>query len=118
MTQTSLIPGAAPGVAGAACVPRSFRDPTQCGTIMDALLWEKRLESSGIESTINWADWRRMGMFRDGSMVSIPIHSRELYTLGLPYYTYGATLPGSVGVAGTEYVTRGTPGSGSAAWLY
>ena len=70
MTRTSLIPGAAPGAAGAACVPRSFRDPSKCGTIMDALLWEKRLESSGVETTINWADWRRFGMLRTGSLIS------------------------------------------------
>ncbi|HYC50893.1 MAG TPA: hypothetical protein VEB19_07295 [Gemmatimonadaceae bacterium] len=118
MTQTSLIPGAAPGNAGAACVPRSFRDPSQCGTIMDALLWEKRLENSGVESTINWADWRRFGMLREGSLISLPIHGRELVALGLPYYTYGGNTPGSVGVAGTAYVTRGAPGDGSSpAWI-
>ena len=119
MTPTSLIPGSPPGVAGPACVPRSFRDPKQCGTIMDALLWEKRLENSGIESTTNWADWRRFGMLRNGSMISMPIHSRELITLKLPYYTYGGTSAGSVGAAGTPYVTRGVPGDGSSkAWLY
>ncbi len=119
MTRTSLIAGSAAGVGGPACVPRSFRDPTQCGTILDALLWEKRLESSGIESTINWADWRRFGMLRAGSMISLPIHGRELFALGLPYYTYGGTLPGSVGAAGTAYVARGVPGDGSSkAWLY
>jgi len=86
---------------------------------MDALLWEKRLESSGIESTINWADWRRFGMLRAGSMISLPIHGRELFALGLPYYTYGGNTPGSVGVSGTAYVTRGVPGDGSSkAWLY
>ena len=119
MTRTSLIPGAAPGATGAACVPRSFRDPSKCGTIMDALLWEKRLESSGVETTINWADWRRFGMLRTGSLISLPIHGRELTALQLPYYTYGGTMPGSVGVSGTAYVVRGTPGDGlSKAWLY
>jgi hypothetical protein len=119
MTRTSLIPGAAPGEAGPACVPRSFRDPSKCGTILDALLWEKRLESSGIESTINYADWRRFGMLRKGSMISMPLHSRGLVALNVPYYTYGGTLPGSVGVSGTPYVTRGVPGDGSSkAWLY
>jgi hypothetical protein len=113
------IPGAAPGASGPACVPRSFRDPTKCGTIMDALLWEKRLESSGIEATINWADWRRFGMLRKGSLISLPIHGRELFALSLPYYTYGGNLPGSVGASGTAYVTRGVPGDGaSKAWLY
>ena len=86
---------------------------------MDALLWERRLENSGVEMTINWADWRRFGMLRKGSMISLPVHSRELFALGLPYYTFGGTLPGSVGVSGTSYVTRGTPGDGtSKAWLY
>ena len=86
---------------------------------MDALLWEKRLESSGVETTINWADWRRFGMLRTGSLISLPIHGRELTALQLPYYTYGGTMPGSVGVSGTAYVVRGTPGDGlSKAWLY
>jgi hypothetical protein len=119
MTKTSKIPGAAPGVAGPACVPRSYRDPTQCGTVMDALLWERRLELGDIETPIIWQDWRRFGMLRKGNMISLPIHSRELYALRLPYYTYGGNLPGSVGVAGTPYVTRGVPGDGtSLAWLY
>ena len=119
MTATSLIPGSAPGVAGPACVPRSFRDPRQCGTIMDALLWERRLELGDIETDIIWEDWRRFGMLRVGNMISLPIHSRELFALHLPYYTYGGTLPGSVGAAGTPYVTRGTPGDGtSLAWIY
>jgi hypothetical protein len=119
MTQKSLIPGAPPGVAGPACVPRSYRDPTQCGTVMDALLWERRLELGDIETDIIWEDWRRFGMLRTGNMISLPIHSRELFALHVPYYTYGGTLPGSVGVAGTPYVTRGKPGDGtSLAWLY
>ena len=119
MTTSTPIPGSPPGVAGPACVPRSYRDPTQCGTIMDALLWERRLELGDIETDIIWEDWRRFGMLRPGNMISLPIHSRELFALHLPYYTYGGTLPGSVGVAGTPYVTRGKPGDGSSlAWLY
>jgi len=86
---------------------------------MDALLWERRLELGDIETPVIWQDWRRFGMLRKGNMISLPIHSRELYALQLPYYTYGGNLPGSVGVAGTPYVTRGVPGDGaSLAWLY
>jgi len=119
MTTSTPIPGAPPGVTGPACVPRSYRDPKQCGTIMDALLWERRLELGDIETDVIWEDWRRFGMLRPGNMISLPIHSRELFALQLPYYTFGGTLPGSVGVSGTPYVTRGKPGDGSSlAWLY
>ena len=58
-------------------------------------------------------------MLRKGSLISLPIHGRELFALKLPYYTYGGDLPGSVGATGTSYVTRGVPGNGaSKAWLY
>lgn len=119
MSQTSKIPGSPPGQPGPACVPRSYRDPTQCGTVMDALLWERRLELGDIETDIIWEDWRRFGMLRVGNMISLPIHSRELFALHLPYYTSGGTLPGSVGAPGTPYVTRGVPGDRmSLAWIY
>jgi len=87
--------------AGASCVPR--RVDGSCGDLMDALMWEKRLESVGIEVIINWSDWRAWGKFQPGTWLAMPIHSRELFTLGIPYYSFGGTLPGSVGAPGTDY---------------
>jgi hypothetical protein len=86
----------------AGCVPRKISGA--CGDLMDALMWEKRLESIGIDPIINWSDWRAWGKFITGTALAMPIHSRELFTLGIPYYTFGGSLPGSVGAPNTDYV--------------
>lgn len=92
----------AAGVPVAAdCVPHRL-DGT-CGDLMDALMWEKRLESMSIDPIINWSDWRAWGKFRNGTWLHMPIHSRELFTLGIPYYTFGGSTPGTVGQPGVVY---------------
>jgi hypothetical protein len=89
------------GTSGVSCVPRKITGA--CGDLKDALMWEKRLESIGIDPIINWSDWRAWGKFQPGTMLAMPIHSRELFTLGIPYYTFGGSLPGSVGAPDTDY---------------
>jgi hypothetical protein len=79
------------------CVPHSFADATKCGTLIDALLWEKRLEALGTDMFVNWADWRAFGYLEPGSIVYFPPSSRETEAMGLPYYTYGPGLPGTAG---------------------
>jgi hypothetical protein len=88
--------------ATTSCVPRKITGA--CGDLMDALMWEKRLESIGVDPIINWSDWRAWGKFQPGTMLAMPIHSRELFTLGMDYYTFGGSLPGSVGAPNTDYV--------------
>jgi hypothetical protein len=83
------------------CVPRRLNGT--CGDLMDALMWEKRLESISIDPIINWSDWRAWGKFRNGTYLHFPIHSRELFTLGIPYYTFGGSTPGTVGQPGVVY---------------
>lgn len=86
----------------ASCVPRHV-DGT-CGDLMDAMMWEKRLEVMSTDPIVNWSDWRAWGKFRNGTWLHYPIHSRELFTLGLPYYTYGgASTAGTVGAPGVVY---------------
>ena len=75
------------------CVPR--KENGDCGDLMDAMLYEKRVELHAIEAILHWADWRAFGKLPRGSIVHFPVHGRELQTLGLPIYTFGGSLPGS-----------------------
>ena len=76
-----------------ACVPR--KDDGSCGDLMDAMLYEKRIELQSVEPILHWADWRAFGKLQRGSMMQFPIHGRELQVLGLPIYTFGGSNPGS-----------------------
>jgi len=75
------------------CVPR--RDNGDCGDLLDAMLYEKRIELHAVEGILHWADWRAFGKLPKGSLMQLPVHGRELQTLGLPLYTFGGDLPGS-----------------------
>ena len=77
----------------ASCVPR--RNDGSCGDLMDALMYEKRIETYGVEATIPWADARGWGTLLKGTLIQLPVPGRELQTLGLPYYSFGGSLPGS-----------------------
>jgi hypothetical protein len=77
----------------ASCVPR--RNDGTCGDLMDALMYEKRIETFAVEATIPWADARGWGKLLKGSLLQLPVPGRELQTLGLPYYSFGGSLPGS-----------------------
>ena len=78
----------------AACVPR--KDNGTCGDLMDALIWESRIENFGIEGTIAWANARGWGKLTTGTAFHLPVPGRELQTLGIPYYTFGGpNNPGS-----------------------
>ncbi|HJU75369.1 MAG TPA: hypothetical protein VJ717_16620 [Gemmatimonadaceae bacterium] len=75
------------------CVPR--RNDGTCGDLWDAFVYEKRIMTFLTEATIPWADARGWGKLLKGSLMQLPVPGRELQTLGLPYYTFGGTLPGS-----------------------
>jgi hypothetical protein len=77
------------------CVPKSFVNPGVCGNLMDAMLYEKRMESLGTDPFVNWVDWRAFGYLEPGSVVYFPPSFRDTDFMGFPYYTYGGVLPGS-----------------------
>lgn len=80
--------------AGRACVPR--RDNGSCGNLMDALMYEKRIELQGqTDPMVSFTDWRGWGRLLRGSLVQMPVPGRELQTLGMPVYSFGGALPGS-----------------------
>lgn len=79
--------------SGRECVPKKA-DGT-CGDLWDAFMYEKRIETFGLEPLIPFADRRGWGLLLKGSLLHFPVTGRELQTLGKPVYTYGGDLPGS-----------------------
>jgi hypothetical protein len=71
------------------CVPRSHVDPSQCGNIWDALIWERKMELMGQDNIRAWADFRGLGMLQPGTLYHMPIPGRYLVSLNMPIYTHG-----------------------------
>lgn len=90
-TRTSrgkLPPVTTTGPAQAAdCVPKT---PTgACGNLMDALIYEKRIETFGVAGGLAFFDARGWGYLVEGTPIHLPIPARELETLNMPAYTFG-----------------------------
>ncbi len=95
-----LPPVTAAGVpAGRACVPRTQRG--DCGSLFDALRYEKRMETAGVEGSTAYWDARGWGTLLVGTPVHFPVPWRELELIGAPLYTFGGGGPGSVTAADT-----------------
>lgn len=75
--------------AGRDCVPR--KDDGTCGSLFDAIQYEKRIELFPAQADINFYDARGWGRLLAGTPVHFPVVGRELITRGLPYYTFGGT---------------------------
>jgi hypothetical protein len=86
--------------AGADCVPRKVGDGS-CGSLWDALMYEKNVEMTGIEGAVSWWDARGWGTLQEDTPVHLPIPGRELENLGLPVYTFGGNVGG--GAAAPQY---------------
>ena len=72
---------------GADCVPKQIDG--DCGSLWDALLYERQLENMGIEGANMWYDARGVGRLQEGTPVHFPVSGFELENLGLPLYTFG-----------------------------
>jgi hypothetical protein len=68
---------------------------TACGSLWDALRWEKRIEGLGIDPNVAFFDARGWGTLVIGTPVHMPIPAREIETLALPPYTFGGGGVGS-----------------------
>jgi hypothetical protein len=77
------------------CVPRKLNGT--CGSLWDALRYEKRVEMIGVDPTVAYFDSRGWQTMVEGTIVHLPIPGRELGTLQLPLYTFGG--PGAEGSA-------------------
>ena len=69
------------------CVPRKL-DGT-CGSLWDALRWEKRIEGIGIDAMVAYLDGRGWQTLKQDTPVQLPIPGREIETLRLAQYTFG-----------------------------
>jgi hypothetical protein len=78
----------AAGVPQAAnCVPKLPNG--QCGSLLEALKWEKRLETYHTRMGAWFFDSRGWGDLMQGTFLHLPVPAKELQTLQLPIYTTG-----------------------------
>lgn len=83
-----LEPVTAAGVPASSCVPKLPNG--QCGDLMEALKWEKRLETYFTGSGMWFYDSRGWGDLPRGTFLHFPVPAAELEVLQLPLYTHGA----------------------------
>jgi hypothetical protein len=69
------------------CVPRKLNG--QCGSLWDALRYEKRIEGLGVSGVIAFFDARGWQTLAQNSITQLPVPGRELATLQLDLYTFG-----------------------------
>jgi hypothetical protein len=75
------------------CVPR--KTTGACGSLWDALRYEKRVEDAGVDGQVAFWDARGWNTLAQNSFIQFPIPGRELGIEQLPTYTYGGGGPGS-----------------------
>jgi hypothetical protein len=95
---TTLVPGQ-DGVTGSnSCVPRVPAPPTftstACGTIVEAMKYEKRMETAYTHLGAWWIDGRGWGDLPNNSPINYPVPYQELDTRLKPIYT----TAGAVGI--------------------
>ncbi|MBA3890215.1 MAG: hypothetical protein H0X64_06770 [Gemmatimonadaceae bacterium] len=69
------------------CVPR--KQSGACGSLWDALRYEKNLEGMGVSGVIAFFDARGWQTLPENSLEQLPVPGRELETLRRPTYSYG-----------------------------
>ena len=76
------------------CVPRNPATGA-CGTLMEALMYEKGIEGAGVDAFVHWFDMRGWGQLPQGTPLHFPVPGRELFVINEPLYTFGGSGPGS-----------------------
>ena len=103
LTATDPVPG------GQGCVPRVPQGPSfttaACGTVMEAMKWEKRVETAFTGYGMWYFDSRGWGDLPEGTAMHFPVPYQELETRSStnPYYDMG-------GVGNPGGVPKGTYG--------
>lgn len=91
-----LPPVTADGVPqSSGCVPQD--EEGNCGTLMEALQYEKRLETWHVSAGVQFFDLRRWGKLEPGTPIHFPLPGSELQVLEREIYTYGGSGEGSAG---------------------
>ncbi len=71
----------------APCVPRTATGA--CGSLLDALKYERQIELAGMDPWRAWMDFRGFGQLTPGTLIHMPIPGRYLVSLEIPLYTFG-----------------------------
>ena len=69
------------------CVPRKLNG--NCGSLWDALIYEKGVEMIGIDGVVRFFDARGWQLLPENSFTQLPVPGRELGTLRQDLYTFG-----------------------------
>ena len=69
------------------CVPRKLSGA--CGSLWDALRYEKGIEMIGVDATVRFFDSRGWQLLPEFAFTQMPVPGRELATLRLENYTFG-----------------------------
>jgi hypothetical protein len=75
------------------CTPRKFNG--QCGSLWDALRYEKKMELIGVDAGVAHWDARGWGAMVEGTPIHYPMPGNELALLGIQMYTTGGGQAGS-----------------------
>jgi starch-binding outer membrane protein, SusD/RagB family len=75
------------------CAPRYYDG--SCMGLLDAIIYDRIVETTGMDATRDWMEARGWGHLYEGTFVHLPVPGRELETLDLPIYTFGGGGPGS-----------------------
>ncbi len=82
------------------CVPRKLNG--QCGSLWDALRYEKGIEGLGVTGVIGFLDARGWQTLIENTPIHLPVPGRELAVLRRPQYTFGGGGEGSAPVPSPE----------------
>lgn len=88
-----LPPVTVEGAPEPSCTPRKLNG--ECGSLWDALRYEKRLEMIGVDGGVAHWDARGWGALTLNTPIHFPIPGNELELLGIELYTTGGGLSGS-----------------------
>lgn len=69
------------------CVPRKLSGA--CGSLWDALRYEKGVEMIGTDGVVRFFDSRGWQLLPENTFTQLPVPGRELGTLRLELYTFG-----------------------------
>jgi len=93
--------------ASGSCVPRVPQAPNfntaACGTIFEAMKWEKRLETAYTQMGGWYIDSRGWGDLAEGTAVHFPVPFQEMDARAKPFYSLG-------GVGGPSSAAKGSYG--------
>lgn len=94
------------GNTGSACVPRvptSAGSVTVCGNLLEAMKWEKRMETAYTGYVQWYLDSRGWGDLPEGTVLEFPVPYQEMDARAKPFYNLG-------GIGGGSAATKGTYG--------